>query len=124
MCASRRNPRADGQFAHMRSFSTASSQDARVPNVDTLTSTVWLDLSTEPWVLSFPEIKDRYCVFSIFDGWTTVLPRRAPAQPAPNHRSTHHRTGLEGQAALGSEEAQVPNQPRLDARPYLLHGHL
>ena len=70
-----------GQFAHERAFPLPSSHDARVPNAETLASMVWLDVSREPWVLSFPDMKGRYCLFSLFDGWSSVF-------AAPGKRTT------------------------------------
>jgi hypothetical protein len=62
-----------GQVANVRDLPLPSTRDARVPNADTLATSVWLDVSREPWVLSFPDLKDRYAVFSVFDGWSTVV---------------------------------------------------
>ena len=52
-----------------------------MPNADTLYTIVWLDVSKEPWVLSLPDAKGRYCLFPILDGWTTVF-------EAPGKRTT------------------------------------
>jgi hypothetical protein len=38
-----------------------------------LVSTAWLDLSKEPIVLSVPDTKGRYYVFSLQGGWTNVF---------------------------------------------------
>ena len=62
-----------GQFARMRTFPTASNHEVSAPNADMLTTMAWLDVSTEPWVLSLPDTRDRYCLFSLLDGWTTVF---------------------------------------------------
>ena len=62
-----------GQFAHSRTFPTASNHEASAPNADMLTTMSWLDVSTEPWVLSIPDTHNRYCLFSLLDGWTTVF---------------------------------------------------
>jgi hypothetical protein len=34
---------------------------------------IWLDVSREPWVLSLPDTKGRYCLFPMLDGWTTAF---------------------------------------------------
>ena len=70
-----------GQFARTRVFPLASNHDVTIPNADTLYTTVWLDVSREPWVLSIPDAKDRYTLFPILDGWTTVF-------GAPGKRTT------------------------------------
>ena len=81
-----------GQAANTRAFPLPSSRDVRVPNADTLATTIWLDVSREPWVLSFPDMKDRYCLFSLFDGWSTVF-------AAPGKRTTG--TGPQKYAIIG-----------------------
>ena len=43
------------------------------PNADTLYTTVWIDVSKEPWILSLPEMKGRYYLFPMLDGWTNVF---------------------------------------------------
>ena len=62
-----------GQFAKLRTYPDASYRDVTAPNADTLYTYAYLDLSKEPWVVSIPDLKGRYAVFSIFDGWTTVF---------------------------------------------------
>jgi len=70
-----------GQFARTRTYPLASNHDVTIPNADTLYTTVWLDVSREPWVLSLPDAKGRYALFPILDGWTTVF-------GAPGKRTT------------------------------------
>ena len=62
-----------GQFARLRTYPDASYRDVTAPNADTLYTYAYLDLSREPWVVSIPDLKGRFAVFSIFDGWTTVF---------------------------------------------------
>ena len=62
-----------GQFARTRTYPLASNHDVTVPNADMLYTIVWLDVSQEPWVLSLPDMKDRYATFPMLDGWTTVF---------------------------------------------------
>ncbi|MCX6922440.1 MAG: DUF1254 domain-containing protein, partial [Verrucomicrobia bacterium] len=62
-----------GQFARIRTFPTASNHEITAPNADTLITMTWLDVSKEPWVVSLPDTKGRYCVFSLLDGWTSVF---------------------------------------------------
>jgi len=42
-------------------------------NADTLYTITWLDVSKEPWILSIPDMKDRYHLFPMLDGWTNVF---------------------------------------------------
>jgi len=60
-------------FAHKRTLADASTSDVPNPDVDTLQSTAWLDLSKEPIVLSMPDTRGRYYVMSLQDGWTNVF---------------------------------------------------
>ena len=70
-----------GQFARIRTFPTASNHDVTVPNTDTLFTLVWLDVGNEPWVISIPDAHNRYYLFPMLDGWTTVF-------QAPGKRTT------------------------------------
>ncbi|HEY1065513.1 MAG TPA: DUF1254 domain-containing protein [Pirellulales bacterium] len=62
-----------GQFHHATSYPTAEFRDVTAPNADTLYSTAWLDLSTEPYVLSLPDEGDRYFLIPMLDAWTNVF---------------------------------------------------
>jgi hypothetical protein len=62
-----------GQFARVRTYPPASNHDATTPNADTLYTGLWLDVAKEPWVVSLPDAHDRYCLFPMLDGWTTVF---------------------------------------------------
>jgi hypothetical protein len=60
------------QFLHARAFPDPTS-DAIRPELDTLASTAWLDLSKEPIVLSVPCLGRRYYVMQLCDAWTNVF---------------------------------------------------
>ena len=62
-----------GQFARLRSYPAVDDHSVTAPNADTLYTLTWLDVSKEPWVLSIPDMKDRYFLFPILDGWTNVF---------------------------------------------------
>jgi len=62
-----------GQFMRMREYPSAAFRDVTAPNADTLYTTAWMDVSKEPWVLSLPDVQDRYCLFPMLDGWTNVF---------------------------------------------------
>jgi len=56
------------QFSHRRELLDPTFTEIVAPNNDTLYSTAWLDLGTEPVVLSLPELPDkRYYVIHIVD---------------------------------------------------------
>jgi hypothetical protein len=62
-----------GQFAKLREYPNASFNTITAPNADTLYTIVWLDVSKEPWVISIPDLKGRYALFPMLDGWTDVF---------------------------------------------------
>lgn len=62
-----------GQIIKLRSYPDASFKDVTAPNADTLYTTAFFDLGKEPWVLSVPDMKDRYFLLPMLDGWTTVF---------------------------------------------------
>lgn len=62
-----------GQMANQKYFPTASFKGIKAPNVDTLYSGAWIDLSREPYILSLPEVTDRYFLISLLSGWTDVF---------------------------------------------------
>jgi hypothetical protein len=62
-----------GQFIKARTYPNASFRDVTAPNADTLYTTAWLDVGKEPWVLSIPDMKDRYFLVPMLDGWTDVF---------------------------------------------------
>jgi hypothetical protein len=62
-----------GQFVRAREYPDASFRDVTAPNADTLYITAWLDLAKEPWVLGIPDMKGRYYLAPMLDGWTDVF---------------------------------------------------
>ena len=62
-----------GQLVRMREYPNAQFRDVTAPNADTLYTTAWLDVSKEPWILSIPDMKGRYFLFPMLDGWTNVF---------------------------------------------------
>jgi hypothetical protein len=62
-----------GHFVRMREYPDAKFRDVTAPNADTLYTSAWIDVGKEPYVLSLPDAKDRYYLFPMLDGWTTVF---------------------------------------------------
>jgi hypothetical protein len=62
-----------GEFVRMRAYPSAKFRDVTAPNADTLYTTTWLDVSKEPWIISIPDMKGRYFLFPMLDGWTNVF---------------------------------------------------
>ena len=91
---------ADGMraFAPMNQFSHApAAPDARLsgvvrPNVDTLLSSLWFDVSEEPLVVSIPDAGGRYYLMPMLDLWSDVF-------ASPGKRTTG--TGPQRYAIVG-----------------------
>ena len=62
-----------GQFARLRTYPAVDDHSVTAPNADTLYTLTWLDVSKEPWVVSVPDMKDRYYLLPMLDGWTNVF---------------------------------------------------
>ncbi len=62
-----------GQLIKAREYPDASFRDVTAPNADTLYTTSWVDVTKEPWILSIPDMQDRYFLFPMLDGWTNVF---------------------------------------------------
>jgi hypothetical protein len=62
-----------GQIIKLRKYPDASFRDVTAPNADTLYTSSFFDVGKEPWVLSIPDMKGRYALFPMLDGWTTVF---------------------------------------------------
>ena len=76
-----------GQFAKLRSYPAVDNHFVTAPNADTLYTLIWLDVSTEPWVVSVPDMQGRYFLLPMLDGWTTVF-----ADPGKRTTGTHAET--------------------------------
>ena len=61
------------QFGSLFEYPTAAFKDVVAPNVNTLYSAAWLDLSKEPIIVHMPETQGRYYVMEILDFWTNVI---------------------------------------------------
>ncbi|TGV98381.1 DUF1254 domain-containing protein, partial [Mesorhizobium sp. M2D.F.Ca.ET.145.01.1.1] len=62
-----------GNLIKVREYPNAQFRDVTAPNADTLYTTAFLDVGKEPWVVSLPDLQDRYALFPMLDGWTTVF---------------------------------------------------
>jgi hypothetical protein len=60
------------QLMHGEKLADASFKTIVTPNVDTVYSSAWYDLSDEPMVYVFPET-DRFCNVQVFDAWTNTV---------------------------------------------------
>ena len=62
-----------GQFARLRNYPAVDDHSVTAPNADTLYTSGWFDVSKEPWIVSIPDMKDRYYLFPMLDAWTNVF---------------------------------------------------
>ena len=59
------------QLMHGAALADAQFRSVVTPNVDTIYSQVWYDLSEEPMVYELPKT-DRFCKVQVLDGWTNT----------------------------------------------------
>ena len=69
---------------------------------------VWLDVSTEPWVFSIPDMGDRYYIMPMLSGFRGVLRGRHAHDGRQAPRLRHHRAGLVGHAPEGVTQVKSP----------------
>jgi hypothetical protein len=74
------------QFQHAPAYPTPQNRLVVRPNVDTLYSTAWLDLSKEPVVMTVPDTGTRYYLIQMMDAWTETF-------AVPGTRTTGNKAG-------------------------------
>jgi hypothetical protein len=74
------------RFFHAQAFPTPEAKTIIRPNVDTLYSTAWLDLSEGPVILSVPDTGGRYYLVQLLDAWTETF-------ASPGARTTGTKAG-------------------------------
>ena len=62
-----------GQFIKLRNYPAVDNHAVTAPNADTLYTIVWLDVAKEPWIVSAPDMKGRFFLLPMLDGWTNVF---------------------------------------------------
>jgi hypothetical protein len=98
-----------GQIIKLRKYPDANFKDVTAPNADTLYTTAFFDVGKEPWVLSLPDMKDRYALFPMLDGWTTVFQvpgKRTTGTAAQTYAITG--PGWKGSLPAGVKEYKSP----------------
>ena len=98
-----------GQFIKLREYPNASFRDVTAPNADTLYTTAFVDVGNEPWVISIPDMKDRYFLFPMLDGWTNVFQvpgKRTTGTKAQTYAITG--PGWKGTLPAGVKEYKSP----------------
>jgi len=61
------------QMIKMRTYLPIDNHCCAAPNADTLYTIAWLDVYNEPLMLSIPEIRDRYYIVPLLDGFSEVI---------------------------------------------------
>jgi hypothetical protein len=98
-----------GQIIKLRQYPNASFRDVTAPNADTLYTAAFFDVGKEPWVLSIPDMKGRYALMPMLDGWTTVFQvpgKRATGTGAQTYAITG--PGWKGTLPSGVKEYKSP----------------
>jgi hypothetical protein len=62
-----------GQLIKMRNYPAVDNHCCAAPNADTLYTMAWFDLSKEPWLVSMPDMGNRYYILPFLDGWSEVF---------------------------------------------------
>jgi len=98
-----------GQLVKMRTYPAVDYHAVTAPNADTLYTTAWFDVSREPWILSVPDMGDRYYLLPMLDGWTDVFQvpgKRTTGDKAQKYAITG--PGWSGQLPDGVTEYKSP----------------
>ena len=62
-----------GEISRLRGYPAVDDHAVTAPNADTLYTQLWVDVSKEPWIISVPDMKGRFYLLPMLDGWTTVF---------------------------------------------------
>jgi hypothetical protein len=62
-----------GQVVSQPAYPPADYKGVTAPNADTLYTAGFIDVSSEPWIFSYPDMHGRYFLFPIYSLWTEVL---------------------------------------------------
>jgi len=68
-----------GQMIRMRTYPAVDNHCCAAPNADTLYTEAWLDVFQQPWILSIPDMGNRYYIVPMLDGYSEVLSVASPA---------------------------------------------
>lgn len=92
------------QFIHARKLADASTRTVVTPNVDTIYTQAWLDVSTEPQIYVVPEV-DRFFNVQVLDAWTNTA---AVLEKAGAYAIAY--SGWEGTLPEGVQRIDVPTR--------------
>ena len=101
------------QFGHFRKYPPLSFTDVVRPNFDTLYSSLWMDLTKEPMILTLADSKGRYYLAPVLSMWTDVI-------ASPGWRTTGTGAGNYAYVPPGWSGTLPDGVVRIDAEtPYL-----
>lgn len=98
-----------GQFVNLREYPNANYRDVTAPNADTLYTNGFINVSEEPWIVSWPDMGERYYVREFYDAWVPVVfdpGSRTTGQGAQTYAITG--PGWNGTLPEGVTEVKVP----------------
>lgn len=98
-----------GAFSHAREYPAADFKDVVRPNFDTLYSVAWLDVRSEPVVVSAPDTEGRYYMLPMLDMWTNVFANPGTRTSGNDaHDFAVVPVGWAGQLPAGVEPIETP----------------
>ncbi len=113
-----------GQLIKLRAYPAVDNHSAAAPNADTLYTMVWLDVSTEPWVFSIPDMGDRFYIMPMLSSFNEVFfvaGSRATGGKAQKYVVTG--PGWSGTLPEGLTQVKSPTALVWILRAGLLHRH-